>query len=136
MRKQQKTGEIENRLLSLADVKEAAVIHMVHPSGDNYLCAYIVATDAENGPAGGMASRLKKHLAHALPDYMIPSHSSVEKGHRIALACLGISPLFDFDMRLGEGTGAAIGINIAEAAVKILNEMATFSSAGVSTKSE
>jgi len=66
--------------------------------------------------------------------YMIPSHSSVEKGHRIALKHLGLKPLFDFDMRLGEGTGAAIGINIAEAAVKILNEMATFSSAGVSDK--
>ena len=66
--------------------------------------------------------------------YMIPSHSSVEKGHRIALAHLGLKPLFDFDMRLGEGTGAAIGMSIAEAAAKILNEMATFSSAGVSRK--
>ena len=66
--------------------------------------------------------------------YMIPSHSSVEKGHRIALEYLGLKALFDFDMRLGEGTGAAIGISIAEAAVKILNEMATFSSAGVSTE--
>ncbi|HAJ94693.1 MAG TPA: nicotinate-nucleotide--dimethylbenzimidazole phosphoribosyltransferase, partial [Actinobacteria bacterium] len=66
--------------------------------------------------------------------YMIPSHCSVEKGHRIALDHLGLKPLFDFDMRLGEGTGAAIGINITEAAVKILNEMATFSSAGVSEK--
>jgi nicotinate-nucleotide--dimethylbenzimidazole phosphoribosyltransferase len=66
--------------------------------------------------------------------YMIPSHSSVERGHQIALQHLGLKPLFDFDMRLGEGTGAAIGINIAEAAVKILNEMATFSSAGVSDK--
>ncbi|MCD4669952.1 MAG: nicotinate-nucleotide--dimethylbenzimidazole phosphoribosyltransferase, partial [Actinomycetia bacterium] len=45
-------------------------------------------------------------------------------------------PLFDFDMRLGEGTGAAIGTNITEAAVKILNEMATFSSEGVSEKNE
>ena len=68
--------------------------------------------------------------------YMIPSHCSVEKGHRIALDHLGLKPLFDFDMRLGEGTGAAIGINITEAAVKILNEMATFSSAGVSEKNE
>jgi nicotinate-nucleotide--dimethylbenzimidazole phosphoribosyltransferase len=66
--------------------------------------------------------------------YMIPSHSSVEKGHQIALKQLRLKPLFDFDMRLGEGTGAAFGISIAEAAVKILNEMATFSSAGVSDK--
>jgi nicotinate-nucleotide--dimethylbenzimidazole phosphoribosyltransferase len=68
--------------------------------------------------------------------HMIPSHCSVEKGHRVALAHLGLKPLFDFDMRLGEGTGAAIGISITEAAVKILNEMATFSSAGVSTKNK
>ena len=68
--------------------------------------------------------------------YMIPSHCSVEKGHRVALEHLGLKPLFDFDMRLGEGTGAAIGISITEAAVKILNEMATFSSAGVSEKNE
>ncbi|MCJ7666597.1 MAG: nicotinate-nucleotide--dimethylbenzimidazole phosphoribosyltransferase [Actinobacteria bacterium] len=66
--------------------------------------------------------------------YMIPSHCSAEKGHRAALSHLGLSPLFDFDMRLGEGTGAAIGISITEAAVKILNEMATFGSAGVSKK--
>ncbi len=68
--------------------------------------------------------------------FMIPSHCSVEKGHQIVLDHLGLKPLFDFDMRLGEGTGAAIGINIVEAAVKIMNEMATFSSAGVSEKNE
>jgi len=66
--------------------------------------------------------------------YMIPSHCSVERGHRIALSHLGLKPLFDLDMRLGEGTGAAIGISIAEAAVKIMDEMATFSSAGISGK--
>jgi len=69
-------------------------------------------------------------------EYMIPSHSSVEKGHQVALKHLGLKPLFDFDMRLGEGTGAAIGMSIAEAAVKILNEMATFSSAGISAESK
>ena len=88
----------------------------------------------------GFISSAGALIAHAIEPkcahYMIPSHCSVEKGHRIALAHLGLTPLFDFDMRLGEGTGAAIGISITEAAVKILNEMATFSSAGVSTKNE
>ena len=88
----------------------------------------------------GFISSAGALIAHAIEPkcayYMIPSHCSVEKGHRIALAHLGLSPLFDFDMRLGEGTGAAIGISITEAAVKILNEMATFSSAGVSEKNE
>ena len=88
----------------------------------------------------GFISSAGALIAHTIESksayYMIPSHCSVEKGHRIALAHLGLKPLFDFDMRLGEGTGAAIGISITEAAVKILNEMATFSSAGVSTKNE
>ena len=88
----------------------------------------------------GFISSAGALIAHAIEPkcayYMIPSHCSVERGHRIALTHLGLMPLFDFDMRLGEGTGAAIGISISEAAVKILNEMATFSSAGVSTKNE
>jgi len=75
--------------------------------------------------------------ATIVPDstsYVIASHCSVEKGHRFVLDKLGLEPLFNFDMRLGEGTGAVIGINIAEASVKILNEMATFDQAGVSKK--
>ena len=47
---------------------------------------------------------------------------------------LGLKPLFDFDLRLGEGTGATLGISMAEAACKILSEMATFGEAGVSDK--
>jgi nicotinate-nucleotide--dimethylbenzimidazole phosphoribosyltransferase len=49
------------------------------------------------------------------------------------LEALGALPLLDLDMRLGEGTGAAIGISLVEAAVRLYNEMATFTSAGVST---
>ncbi|MCB4790388.1 MAG: nicotinate-nucleotide--dimethylbenzimidazole phosphoribosyltransferase [Elusimicrobia bacterium] len=66
--------------------------------------------------------------------YMIASHCSVEQGHKIALDFIGLKPLFNLDMRLGEGTGAALGISLVEASVKILNEMSTFESAGVSEK--
>ena len=66
--------------------------------------------------------------------YIIPSHMSVEGGHRHALAYLGKKAIIDFDMRLGEGTGAALTMNIIEAGCKILNEMATFENAGVSNK--
>ena len=52
------------------------------------------------------------------------------------LAHMGLRPLLDLDMRLGEGTGAALGMGIIEASVKILTEMATFQSAGVSGRSE
>jgi nicotinate-nucleotide--dimethylbenzimidazole phosphoribosyltransferase len=67
---------------------------------------------------------------------MIASHVSVEPGHRFALEHLGLTPILDMRMRLGEGTGATIGFLIAEAACKILNEMATFEGAGVSRSSK
>ena len=64
---------------------------------------------------------------------LLASHRSAEPGHRHALAALGLDPYLDLAMRLGEGTGAALCIDLARAAVKILTEMATFKSAGVST---
>ncbi len=65
-------------------------------------------------------------------DYLIASHCSVEKGHKIVLEYLGLKPILDLSLRLGEGTGAALAMNIVDAAVKVLNEMATFEAAGVS----
>jgi len=73
-------------------------------------------------------------LAPESKSYMIASHRSVEKGHRAILDYLGLEPILDLRMRLGEGTGAALAMNIIEASCKILNEMATFESAGVSKK--
>lgn len=64
--------------------------------------------------------------------YLIASHVSAEKGHKIMLNLLNKTPLLDLNMRLGEGTGAALGISLVEAGVKLLNEMATFHEAGVS----
>ena len=89
-----------------------------------------------DGFISGAGALIACTIAPHSANYMIASHSSVEKGHKIILDKLSLKPLFDFDMRLGEGTGAALGINIAEASVKILNEMATFSQAGVSEKKE
>lgn len=65
-------------------------------------------------------------------DYMLASHLSVECGHKAILDYLRLKALLDLDLRLGEGTGAALGICLAEASVKILNEMATFEEAKVS----
>ncbi len=65
-------------------------------------------------------------------DYIIAAHKSVEKGHIAALTKLGKKPLLELDMRLGEGTGAALAMNIVEAAVRVLTEVATFEEAGVS----
>jgi nicotinate-nucleotide--dimethylbenzimidazole phosphoribosyltransferase len=63
---------------------------------------------------------------------MIAAHRSVERGHRIALETLGKKPLLDMDLRLGEGTGAALAMNLVEAAVRVLTEVATFEEASVS----
>ncbi len=70
-------------------------------------------------------------LCHECVDYILPSHVSIERGHQVVLDELGLVPLFDLQMRLGEGTGAALSMSIVEAAARILSEMATFESAGV-----
>ena len=71
-------------------------------------------------------------LAPASVDYMLASHQSAEPGHRVALEHLGLRPLLDLGMRLGEGSGAALAMTILDAALRIPREMATFDSAGVS----
>jgi nicotinate-nucleotide--dimethylbenzimidazole phosphoribosyltransferase len=75
-------------------------------------------------------------IAPQAKSYMIASHKSVEIGHAAILEYLGLEPLFDLRMRLGEGTGAALAMNFIEASCKILDEMATFDSAGVSKKKD
>lgn len=76
------------------------------------------------------------HLAPWAGDYMIAAHRSVETGHRIALEGLGKEPLLDLDLRLGEGTGAALAMHLVEAAVRVLAEVATFEEAAVSGADE
>ncbi len=71
-------------------------------------------------------------IAPAAVLYMLASHRSAEPGHRIALEHLRLRPLLDLDMRLGEGTGAALAMPLLDAALRIPREMATFASAGVS----
>jgi nicotinate-nucleotide--dimethylbenzimidazole phosphoribosyltransferase len=63
-------------------------------------------------------------------------HYSQEQAHRRLLEHLGVRPLLDLDMRLGEGSGAALAFSVVHAAVALFNEMATFEGAGVSEKIE
>ncbi len=67
-------------------------------------------------------------------DYAIFAHRSKEPGHRLMLEALGVEPLVDLDLRLGEGTGALLAYPMLRAACAMLNEMATFESAGISGK--
>lgn len=76
--------------------------------------------------------------AHAIAPQILPycvfAHRSREPGHSVQLARLGVEPLMELDLRLGEGTGAALAWPLVQAAVNFLNEMASFESAGVSDK--
>jgi len=88
-----------------------------------------------DGFISGAAALIATALSPGLKDYLIAAHVSAETGHRLLLKHLGIMPLLDLGMRLGEGTGAALGIFLAEAAARIMGEMVTFSEASVSERS-
>jgi nicotinate-nucleotide--dimethylbenzimidazole phosphoribosyltransferase len=89
-----------------------------------------------DGFISGAAALIAAGLCPQSKDYMIAGHCSVEPGHKLLLQYLGLKPLLDMEMRLGEGTGAALAMSLAEISVRILNEMATFAEAGVSDKGE
>ena len=77
------------------------------------------------------AALIAQKLAPQCRDFMIASHLSEERGHRLMLELLGLSPVIHLRMRLGEGTGAALAMPLVDAALKLLNEMATFEEARV-----
>jgi len=87
-----------------------------------------------DGFISGAAALVAYHIEPKVKDYLIAAHCSVERGHKLILDHIGLSPILDLDLRLGEGTGAALGIGLVEAGIKILTQMATFGSAGVSEK--
>ena len=89
-----------------------------------------------DGFISGAAALIATSLSPQAKPYLIASHQSVEPGHKIILEHLGLKPLLNLDLRLGEGTGAALGIFLVEASLKILDEMATFAEAGVSEKND
>ncbi len=82
----------------------------------------------------GAAALVATRLAPAFLDYAVFCHASAEAGHRTQLQALGVEPLVSLDLRLGEGTGAALAWPLVRAACAFLNEMASFESAGVSEK--
>ncbi|MDD5255826.1 MAG: nicotinate-nucleotide--dimethylbenzimidazole phosphoribosyltransferase [Candidatus Omnitrophica bacterium] len=104
------------------------------------LAGIILAASAARVPVvidgfiSGAAALIAYTLEPKTRHYMIAAHASVEKGQASILQHMKLEPLLNLNLRLGEGTGACLGMGLAEAAVKILNEMATFKSAKVSTK--
>jgi nicotinate-nucleotide--dimethylbenzimidazole phosphoribosyltransferase len=91
-----------------------------------------VVVDGFISTAGAM---IAVGLNPEIKGYLFASHQSVEVGHPFMWKHIGQKPILNLALRLGEGTGAALAMSIVEAAVKVLNEMATFSEAGVSKES-
>lgn len=87
-----------------------------------------VVIDGFVSTAGALIAILLKDEVRG---YLLAAHSSVERGHNIALEKLRLTPIIDLNLRLGEGTGAALVIGIIEASCRLLNEVLTFSEAGV-----
>ena len=89
-----------------------------------------------DGFISGAAALIAWLIAPASRDYFIAAHQSVEPGHRVGLDAMGLDPLLNLGMRLGEGTGAALAMSLIEASALCLAEMATFADAGVSERSD
>lgn len=92
-------------------------------------CRRPVVVDGYISSAAALAA---VRLAPAAADYMIASHLSREQGHGPLLEAIGLSPMAHLDMRLGEGTGAVLSLHLVDASLRLMQEMATFESAGVS----
>ena len=90
----------------------------------------VVADGFISTTAAALALRLQPNAR----DYLFNGHRSAERGHTALIEFIGEQPLLDLSMRLGEGTGAALAMNIIAGAAKLLSEMATFADAGVSNK--
>ncbi len=89
-----------------------------------------------DGFISGAAALIAWLISPAARNYFIAAHQSVEPGHRVGLEAMDLTPLLNLEMRLGEGTGAALAMHLIEAAALCLAEMATFTEAGVSERNE
>jgi nicotinate-nucleotide--dimethylbenzimidazole phosphoribosyltransferase len=87
-----------------------------------------------DGFISGAAGLIAYTICPRVKDYIIAAHISVEQGHISVLKHIGLEPILALNMRLGEGTGAALAMTIIEGAARCLAEMATFGEAGVSEK--
>ena len=96
-------------------------------------CGVAVVSD---GFISGAASLAAVAICPGARDYVLPSHLSAEPGHGVILGHMGLLPVLELDMRLGEGTGAALAMGIIDAACRMMSGMATFAEAGVDRAGE
>jgi len=106
------------------------------------LCGFVIGAASRRVPVlvdgviAAAASLMARSFAPEVVGYLLFGHRSSEPGSSVVLEELGLSPVLDLGMRLGEGSGAVLAVPTVQAAAKILREMATFDSAGVSDKAD
>ncbi|MBS3957247.1 MAG: nicotinate-nucleotide--dimethylbenzimidazole phosphoribosyltransferase [Clostridiales bacterium] len=115
------------KLAAVGGLEIAALAGVLLGSAEQGICV------VSDGFISGSATLAAVALCPVVAEYVFASHLSAEPGHPIMLAHLGMQPLLDLDMRLGEGTGAALAMAVIDAACRCLSNMATFSEAGVSS---
>lgn len=139
---ERKVAVVEGALARLAP--GAAPRRVLSEVGGLEICAiagFIVAGAAARVPVvidgviSVAAALAATACASAVPAYLVAGHRSSEPGASVGLAHLGLDPLLDLSLRLGEGSGGALAISLVQAAAKIMRDMATFDSAGVSERS-
>jgi len=133
-------AEVVTRALSVNDVASLDPLGVLAAVGGLEIAALagVVIGAAECGVAvvsdgfiSGAATLAAFRLCPAAHEYVIPSHLSVEPGHAVVLDAMGLDPVFDLNMRLGEGTGAALAMGVIDAACAMMSGMATFEEASV-----
>jgi nicotinate-nucleotide--dimethylbenzimidazole phosphoribosyltransferase len=115
-----KVGGLE--IAGLAGVVIGAASHGVPVVSDGYI--------------SGAATLVALRLAPNAAPWVFASHRSTEPGHRVVLDALGLRPVLELDMRLGEGTGAALAMELLDAACAMMSGMATFTEAGVAGRED
>jgi nicotinate-nucleotide--dimethylbenzimidazole phosphoribosyltransferase len=113
-------------LSAVGGLEIAALAGVVIGAAEEGVCV------VSDGFISGAATLAAVALCPNARDYVFPSHLSVEPGHRVVLDALGFEPVLELDMRLGEGTGAALAMGIIDASCRMMSGMATFAEAGVS----
>ncbi len=118
-------GDPIGTLAALGGLEHAALVGLI-------LAGAVYGTPVLlDGVVSNSAALVARALAPNAVDYMIAGHLSAEPGARVALEKLGLEPLLDLNMRLGEGTGGSLAVPLVQAAVRVLNEMATLDGAGI-----
>jgi len=130
-------------------IEKALALHQLQP-GDGLqllakvggyelggICGAVLAAASEgccvvlDGIISSAAGLLAYRLCPGVAEYLVAGHKSVEMGQQIALQIIGLEPVLDLDLRLGEGTGAAITMNLIDLSCRMMREMASFAEAGV-----